>query len=791
MIQESTETNESVNQVKIADVVYITLKHWPWILLSLALCMGAAVLYLMRTTPIYTRSASIVIKDDSKGGTASSELDAFADMGLLQSHSIIIDEVNKLQSPDVMTEVVKRLNLDKNYSVDGEFRREVIYGPTLPINVNMPSLTDNESAELTVKIAKNGTFTISDVMVNDEDVRVIHSAPMKLGSTVSTSAGGIEVVATPYYKPGEEYTIYVNRVPIKNAVTSYCAKLSVEQKSDKGNTINLTVNDASTQRAEDLINTLISVYNENWVQNRNQISVSTSKFINERLGVIESELGNVDQDISSYQSEHLIPDVKAAASMYMTENQEAAARILDLNSRLQMTRYLRSYLNNESNKNNVLPVNSGIGNAAIETYIAEYNTKILQRNQLAANSSDHPIVLDLDAQIASLRSSILSSINNEETTLETQIRNLQGSKNTATAQIASNPTQAKYLLSMERQQKVKESLYLFLLQKREENELSQAFTAYNTQVITRPNGLDSPTQPRRAMILGMAFILGWLIPFGVTYLREISNTKVRGRRDIENLAIPFLGEIPKSTPKKGEDPDTRIVVKQGKRDISNEAFRVFRTNFGFLKAGDNGHSVVMVTSFNPGSGKTFITMNLGVSLAVKGKKVMVIDCDLRRGSTSKYVGSPARGLSNYLVGETDDISEFVQINTIIPGLSVIPCGTLPPNPTELIETERFTNLVNSLREEYDYVLLDCPPIEIVADAAIVEKLVDRTIFVIRAGLFERSMMPELDRIYAEKRFRNMGLVLNGTVAQGSRYGYKYGYGYGYGYGNYSHYASKE
>ena len=791
MIQESTETNESVNQVKIADVVYITLKHWPWILLSLALCMGAAVLYLMRTTPIYTRSASIVIKDDSKGGTASSELDAFADMGLLQSHSIIIDEVNKLQSPDVMTEVVKRLNLDKNYSVDGEFRREVIYGPTLPINVNMPSLTDNESAELTVKIAKNGTFTISDVMVNDEDVRVIHSAPMKLGSTVSTSAGGIEVVATPYYTPGEEYTIYVNRVPIKNAVTSYCAKLSVEQKSDKGNTINLTVNDASTQRAEDLINTLISVYNENWVQNRNQISVSTSKFINERLGVIESELGNVDQDISSYQSEHLIPDVKAAASMYMTENQEAAARILDLNSRLQMTRYLRSYLNNESNKNNVLPVNSGIGNAAIETYIAEYNTKILQRNQLAANSSDHPIVLDLDAQIASLRSSILSSINNEETTLETQIRNLQGSKNTATAQIASNPTQAKYLLSMERQQKVKESLYLFLLQKREENELSQAFTAYNTQVITRPNGLDSPTQPRRAMILGMAFILGWLIPFGVTYLREISNTKVRGRRDIENLAIPFLGEIPKSTPKKGEDPDTRIVVKQGKRDISNEAFRVFRTNFGFLKAGDNGHSVVMVTSFNPGSGKTFITMNLGVSLAVKGKKVMVIDCDLRRGSTSKYVGSPARGLSNYLVGETDDISEFVQINTIIPGLSVIPCGTLPPNPTELIETERFTNLVNSLREEYDYVLLDCPPIEIVADAAIVEKLVDRTIFVIRAGLFERSMMPELDRIYAEKRFRNMGLVLNGTVAQGSRYGYKYGYGYGYGYGNYSHYASKE
>lgn len=792
MIQEQTETNESVNLVKITDVVYITLKHWPWILLSLALCMGVAVMYLMRTTPIYNRSAAIVIKDDSKGGSASTELDAFADMGFLQSHSIIIDEVNKLQSPDVMAEVVKRLNLDKNYSVDGNFRKEVIYGPSLPIKVDMPSLTDAESAELVVNIEKNGTFTISDVIVDDEEVRVISNGALKLGSTVNTSEGGIKVEATPYYKPGEEVTIYVTRTPLKKTVTAYCAKLTVEQKSDKGNTINLAFDDASTQRAEDVINTLIDVYNEKWIENRNLISVSTSKFINERLGVIEAELGNVDRDISSYQSEHLIPDVKAAANMYMTENQEVGVKILDLNSRLQMTRYLRSYLNNESNKNNVLPVNSGIGNAAIESYIAEYNEKVLKRNQLASNSTDHPIVLDLDAQLAALRSSILSSINNEETTLETQIRNLQSSKNVTSAQIASTPTQAKYLLSMERQQKVKESLYLFLLQKREENELSQAFTAYNTQVITRPNGLDVPVKPRGAMILAMAFMLGLALPFGVTYLKEMSNTKVRGRKDIENVAIPFLGELPKSKAQKGEDPDVRIVVKQGKRDIVNEAFRVLRTNFGFLTTTtDNSHIVSMITSFNPGSGKTFISMNLAVSLAVKGKRVIVVDCDLRRGSTSKYVGSPARGLSNYLIGESDNVYDFVTDNTIIPGLAVLPCGTLPPNPTELIETQRFTDLVAQLREEFDYVFLDCPPIEIVADAAVVSRLVDRTIFVIRAGLFERSMIPELDRLYNEKRYRNMGLILNGTVAQGSRYGYKYGYGYGYGYGNYAHYASKD
>ncbi|MDE6322569.1 MAG: polysaccharide biosynthesis tyrosine autokinase, partial [Paramuribaculum sp.] len=745
----------------------------------------------MRTAPIYTRTASIVIKSEAKGSSVSSELDGFANMGLFKSQSNIADEINKLQSPDVMEEAVKRLNLNKYYTVDGRFRKEIIYGTTLPIVVNFPTLTETGSASVKVDVDKNGTYTLSEVSFNGVSEEPTSKTPVRLGQATPTTGGAVEVQTTPYYVPGTTYSVNVTCSPIKAAVGEFSGKLNAALKSDKGNTINITVNDQSAQRAEDLINAIITVYNEKWIEDRNQVAIGTSNFINERLGVIETELGTVDRDISSYQSEHLIPNVQQAASMYMTENQETAGAILNLGSQLQMARYMRSYLGSEVNKNRVLPVNSGVGNSTIESQIAEYNELVLKRNQFVNNSSEsHPMVMDLDSELAGLRSAIIASTDHQITALENQIRDLQGSKSRATEKIAASPNQAKDLLSMERQQKVKESLYLFLLQKREENELSQAFTAYNTQIINRPGGSNAPSSPVRNKILMMAFVIGLVIPFGVTYLLESMNTKVRGRGDVDNLSLPFLGEIPSQKAKKGESNESRIVVKTGRRDVINEAFRVLRTNLSFMSANDAGCKVIMVTSFNPGSGKTFIAMNLGVSFAINGKRVLVIDCDMRRASTSAYVSLPSRGLSNYLVGEVDDVNDVIVSDSIAKGLSVLPVGTLPPNPTELLESRRFAELIASLRSEFDYVFIDCPPVEMMADAQIINTVVDRTVFVVRAGLLERSMLPELDRLYEEKKYHNMGLVLNATVAEGARYGYKYGYGYGYGYGNYSHYTSE-
>lgn len=789
-LEKKNRKNSRLNQVKITDVVFMTLRGWPWIILSVVVCVGLAVLYVLRTPSIYTRTASIVIKDDSKGKSVSSELDAFSDMGLIQTHSNILDEVNKLQSRDVIREVIKRMNLDISYFVEGRFHKDLTYGPQLPVSVSFPDARESESISINLNLTNDGKYVISELTYNGEEKTLPNTTSVDLGDTINSVAGRIVVEKTPYYTNHHPQKIQIVKSPLKAVSADFSSRLDVTQKSEKGNTINLTFTDQSTQRAEDFINGVITVYNEKWMENRNQISVSTSNFINDRLGVIEGELGNVDQDIYSYQSEHLIPDVQQAASMYMTENQATSAKLLDLNTQLQMARHLRGYLNGEAHNTQVLPTNSGIQNPTIESQIAEYNETMLQRNQYAANSSEtHPRVMDLDSKLAGMRTSILATLDNQIAALNTQIKSLQSSKNRTTAQIAANPTQAKYLLSVERQQKVKEALYLFLLQKREENELSQAFTAYNTQIITTPDGTDVPTAPKKKQIIMMAFVIGLIIPFGVNYVRESNNTKVRGKKDLENLNIPLLGEIPSYKVKKGEDATKTIVVKQGKRNVINEAFRILRTNIGFIAAKDKGCCSIMVTSFNPGSGKTFLTINLGISLAIKGKKVLIIDGDLRRATTSSYIDTPKIGLSNYLIGEVSDVNSVIVNNSLADGLSILPVGTIPPNPTELLETERFTDMVKNLKNEYDYILIDCPPVEMMADAQIIDQVVERTIFVIRAGLLDRNMLVELEKMSEEKKLKNVGVVLNATIADGHRYGYKYGYGYGYGYGNYNHYNS--
>lgn len=794
--EESISNNSKLSQgftVNIVDVLYTTLKHWPWILLSVLLCSGVTLFYLLRTPSVYTRSASIIIKDDNRRVSGTNEISAISDMGLIKSKTNIYDEINKFYSPNVMTEVVKRLNLDMSYYKDGKFHKDLIYGTQLPVKMEIPNIMENASFSATINVDKKGIYTLTDIIYNGEAVAIPKKpVPTPLGDTLRTSAGFIVVDKTPYARENEAYTIYVNRIPLKAAVGKFKGELSVNLKSEDGSTIIISATDQSTQRAEDLINALISVYNEKWMENRNQIAVSTSNFINDRLSVIEEELGHVDQNISSYQSEHLIPNVQQAASMYMSENQATTAQIMELTNQLQTTRYMRNYLAEEAHKTEVLPAGTGIKGGTIEGQIAEYNSLMLRRNQYAANSSEtHPIVMDLDAQLAGMRAVIISTIDNQIVALDTQIRNLQSSKNRTTAQIAANPTQAKYLLSVERQQKVKETLYIYLLQKREENELSQAFTAYNTEVIASPSGSNAPTAPKRERTMMIAFVIGLIIPFGVTYLLEMSNTKVRGRKDLENLSVPLLGEIPNHKPQKKEKiiDGVQIVVKQGKRDIVNEAFRVLRTNIGFITTKEQKCTAMMITSFNPGSGKTFIAVNLGISLSLKGKKVLVIDGDMRRASTSAYIQNPETGLSNYLVGEYDDVNKLIVADTITPGLSILPVGTIPPNPTELLESSRFKEMVTNLREDYDYIIVDCPPIELMADAQIVEQVVDRTIFVIRAGLLDRSMLLELEKISNEKKFKNIGIVLNDTLVEKSRYGYKYGYSYGYGYGHYGKYGN--
>lgn len=809
-MQENVNAIEQTdNTVQIKSLFYQCLAKWLWFVISVGLVLLLAVFYLLRTTPVYTRNAKVLIKSD-KSGNSAADIGQFSDLGLLRSNVNINNELKTMQSIDIMTDVVRNLHLDMNYSQDGLFHSVVLYDKTLPVTATLVDIPDHVGASFDIKLDK-GNVTLSEFVRDKEEFD--KQVKGKLGDTLSTPIGPICVSKTDYYKNEKYDVIHVHRSPIIGAARGYSGKVNIALADKNSDVLALSVEDIIVKRGDDILNMLIAVYNGNWLKDKNQITVSTSQFINERLQVIEQELGNVDSDISSYKSQNLLPDVAAVSGMYLNQSNEANARIIELNNQLSITRYIRNYMTNETSANQLLPVNTGLNSGNIESQIANYNTMMLRRNSLVASSSEqNPIVLDLDEKLKAQRQAILTSLDNQIATLSTQVSNYQGTERLINARLAASPTQANYLLSVERQQKVKESLYLFLLQKREENELSQAFTAYNTRIIEHPNGGAAPTKPRRSLILLAALIIGVAIPIGIILMQEYLNTTVRGRKDLEKLTMPFVGEIPLSisaeeekkklkekrrslrrNKRKGTQPEEEkgfggvIVVEHGNRNAINEAFRVLRTNLEFMTKG-NTTNVIMFTSFNPGSGKSFITMNTAITLAIKNKRVLVIDGDLRHASLSAYIFSPKRGIANFLGGQEKDVHDVIVKSEEYPTLNYLPVGTIPPNPTELLETELFGNTINQLKTEYDYVLIDCPPIDIVADPQIINKCVDRTIFVVRAGLLERSMVPELEKLHTGKQFNNLCLVLNGSTGGDGRYGYNhYGhYGYKYGYGHYGY-----
>lgn len=792
--------SSSVNNglVPLTDIIFKTLSYWPWVLLSIAICVGLGLLYVARTPSVFTQSAALLIKEEGRGKTTNTGVEQFGEFGLFSNTTNIQNEIMTFKSPDLMEEVVHRLNLDYNYYLPGRFHPIVAYGTTLPVQVKLPDYPENESVTFSLDVSKQGKVAVTDLSTRALG-KEKYDYQGTLNDTISTIIGPMIISPTAYYNKDKDIELEVSKIPFSAAVGSYGARLGVSQDNAQGSVINLTFSDRDVQRADAVLNTVIGVYNENWIRDRNQIAVSTSNFINERLAVIESELGNVDSDISSFKSANLVPDVGAAAGAYFAESQALGQEITALNNQIQMTRYVRGYLSSDGISDKPLPTNVGMDNLDIQSQIGDYNEKLLERNNLLAKSSEkNPLVQRMDKELNEIQGAILASVDNYMVNLQTQMKGLQGMRGAATSKLATSPTQEKYLLSVERQQKVKEDLYLFLLQKREDNELSQAFSAYNSRVIKKPGPSGIPPVPNKKVIVLGCLIFGLALPFGIVFAAEMMNSKVRGRKDVESLTIPMLGEIPqygkvqrpskfnRKKKKKKKDKTYEILVKPGSRNIINEAFRVLRTNVEFSRPNKEGSNVFALTSFNPGSGKSFIAVNLGEAIALKDKKVLVIDGDMRHGTASAYVGRPETGLSDYLAKNIDDINSVIVNVPESPNLFILPVGSVPPNPTELLETDRFKEMVDSLKKEYDYIIIDSPPIEIVADAQIIDQVTDRTIFVIRAGLLERSMLTELERLNVQKKYQHLAFILNGTQSSEGRYGYahsyKYGYGYGYGYG---------
>lgn len=785
---KARQRNENI--IPVQDLIFHCISKWYWFVITICIALLMAVLYILTTPPMYVRSTEILFKEESKGSTSSGS-GSFKEIGSSQLVSKTSNEIKALLSPGVMSEVVERLKLDIEQRTEGRFFDLLVYGHR-PMEMELPDLSRKDIATFTAVIKNDSCITLSSFVKNGKEFST-QPIVAHIGDTLHTPLGRVFIKATGhfyYFEKNKE--IFVEKQHFEATVNEFCSNLSAILVNEESSIVRLSIKDISTLRATDILNAITAIYNEKWIEESNKAIFKTADFIQSRIDELGSELREIDRRVATFKSRNKLTESSVNNSAV---TQVVDSRQLELNSQLELAKFIKSHLNTNGKKD-VIPANTGINIPGIEALIANYNENLLSRNRLAANSSDtNPIVMDYDKKVSELYTSITSAV-------DIYIDNISRELNLAKREVASeiytfstSTEQIKDLQALIRQQKIKNTLYLFLLQKLEEIKLSQEFTATNNRTLIPVGGSNTPIEPRQRQSIMLALVVGILAPIVFIFVREITNRKVRGRKDIENIKVPFVGEIPQyaekgKKPKKGSNSPRRIVVKDGKRNVINEAFRVLRTNIEFMNDKDKKSQVIILTSFNPGSGKTFLTMNIGASLAIKGKKVLVIDGDLRHGSASEYAGKPSIGISSYLSGATNDVKSIIVAPDEYPGLHIIPVGETPPNPTELLHGDKFRKLIQSMQEEYDYILIDCPPIDIVADTQIIEENAHRTLFVIRAGLLNRDMLYELEDIYTEKRFKNMATILNGTYSSqghyGYRYGYSYGYGYGYGYGYHYH-----
>ena len=782
--------DQETESFSLKNFLLLSLGYWKWFLLSIILFTGMGLFYIYTRQPIYERSEEILVKDQESGTGVNEVNNSFSQMGLFANSTKVYNELIAFTSPAVMYEVVQRLNLTMNYDrVDG-LKRQTLYGTNLPVNIEFPDLSEKQDITLRITLNNNGGYEISKLTKSEFGKKVKYEKVFKGkvgGPAIKTPIGKVEVKPNDAYitgsiPDGEDIVIDVFKQSLQGTVEKYVAKLIGDLTDQDADVINLSIKDTSVERADDILNTVVTVYNERWIEDKNKVAIATSDFIAERLVAIEKELGSVDDKIADQKTEMKIPDLEEAAKVYMAQGMSINEELLKTSTYLSMTQFLKDYLKDPANMYNILPMNTGTENMILEEQIAQYNELLLKRNNLAENSSDeNPLVKDYNQQLAGIRNAIMRSIDSHISNLQSAMSNIDNAQASTTKELTETPKKAKKLLSNERQQLVMEELYLFLLQKREENQLSQTFTAASTRIITPPYGKMKPVSPKKMLLLVIFFLIGCFVPASALFIAESSNTKIRSKKDMENLPIPFAGEIPHigrsrkwlkifQTKKRKQKIIDRpkIVVAEGKRDIPNEAFRVVRSNIDFM-LDRNEHHAIALTSFNPGSGKSFVAYNLGASFALKGKKVLVIDGDLRHGSISGYVNSPRKGLSTYLTGNEPDWKKLVRKADGMEGLFVLPIGNRPPNPAELLESPRLKVLIDEAVKDYDIVLIDCPPINIVVDTQIINQYVSRTIFVVRAGLLEKQALRELIALDEEKKLKNISVLLNGTTTEFSSY----------------------
>jgi capsular exopolysaccharide synthesis family protein len=777
----SYRIEEEDEGLSLHDIIQIVRINWYWFVISVVVCCIVAFIYLQRAPKIYTRTATVLIKDDSKGGTAS-ESAAFAELDMFNIKRNVDNEILVFQSKQLMHTVAKRLHLDISYKVRSGLRKVELYTHS-PVSIQFLDVEDAQTLSLEVVPLSENEVRLSDC-TDSNGTSLSFNEVVLLKDTVETPFGKLVITPTLYYANYYQTTVFVAKSNLESISVGYANALNVALANKTATIINLTLQNESIPRAEDVLNTLIMVYNEEAINDKNKIMVNTSEFINDRLIIIEQDLGSVDTDIETYKRSQQLTDIQSETGMYLSETSYYGKEELDLRNQKTLVSYVRTYLSDPSRSADLIPANTGISDGNIEGLISEYNTILLKRDRLIGNSSEkNPVVMDLNNSLTAMKQTIVRAVDNLAVGLDAKIRNLKAREEQTIQRISAVPTQQKEVLTIERQQKIKEELYLYLLNKREENALSQAMTESSARIIDPAMGSKIPIAPKTKITMLAAFILGLIIPAGGLWLIYTMNTTVRNRKDIEDaLSIPFLGDVPLRDRKNKKD----VVVQADGRDSITEAFHIIRTNMDFMRMRIKNMQVIMLTSFNPGAGKTFVSTNLALSLAFSGKRVVLVDLDIRKCTLSKQLFEEKQlGVTDFLSEKTDKVFDLVRASELSKNLFIIPAGMVLPNPTQMLTSERLEQLITQLKIPFDYVILDSVPYSMVADASIVNRVADLTIFLIRAGLMDKRMLPEVEKIYNQDKLKNMSVILNAVDYKRSGYGYgSYGYGaYGYGYGD--------
>lgn len=774
-MQTNNSSNKNDQGLNIVDLFMYLASQWKWFLLSILICGGIAWYNYARAPLVYFRSATVIIKDPSNKASTSG-LDRFDNF---INKVNVANEILQFRSKKLMREVVQRVHADVSYQIKDGLRSNELYNES-PVLVSLPDALPEQSFSFTMTLKDAKTVTLSDF----SGIEAKPSYEVALNDTVAIIEGmNVVVTATNYLRDSWLNTpIRVQKLPVESMVNYYKNALGIQQEEEEASILTLALKDSSPARAEDVLNTLITVYNEEAIKEKNQVAVNTANFINERLIIIERELGNVESNLESFKQRNQIVDIASSAGMYMTESQKYNADAMELETQLRLANFIKDYLTDPSKETDLIPSNTGISDMNIENQISLYNAAKLKRDHLIDDSSvNNPVVQELNNSLRAMKQSIIRAVDNMIVSLNVKRNDAQNREMRAQDRVTAIPTKERQMLSIERQQKIKEALYLFLLNKREENALSQAMADNNARVIDGAEGSNAPISPNRNRILLLGLLVGIALPGAVCLAILFMDTRVHGRKDIEGVtSVPYLGEIPLDKKEAMKDHRKKVMaVKEQGDDIVSEAFRILRTNMAFLSKKDKPAQVITFTSFNIGAGKTFIACNLSMSLAYMKKRVVMVDLDIRKGTLSRHFGHYHVGVTNYLSDNTVKVDDIIQHQE---GFDLIPAGILAPNPAELLMDNRLDELMSELRTRYDYIIADNVPVGLIADATIANRIADLTIFVVRAGKLDRRQLPDIEKLYQEKKLKNMALVLNGANPERHGYGYSYGYGYGYGYG---------